>query len=98
MELSEQEKERIVAEEKVRAEARAQVEGGWHGCCGGGYHRRGGFLKGLLVGVLAFWAVSALCRHRCGMGYGHGCGMGAGGCYGAPVTPATPATPNPKSK
>ena len=103
MALSDQEKERIIEEEKVRAEARAQHGGdccGGGGCCGGhGHYRRGGFLKGLLVGALAFWAVSALCRHHCGgMGmYGHGCAM-APGCYGAPMAPAAPAAPNPKSK
>ncbi len=57
MELSQEEKDRIVAEEKLRFETKSQLKrehGGRGYGWGGGYGcHRGGFWKGLLVGVLA---------------------------------------------
>ena len=92
MELSEQEKERIIAEEKVRHEARQSLEG--DSCCGHGHGwrgRHGGFWKGLILGAI----IASVCGHYCRRHYGGMgmCGMGmpmGGGCYGAPMTPPPP--------
>ena len=84
MELPEKEKERILAEEKVRFEAKRQLWkeacGGWGGGHWGGWGHRRGFWKGFLVGILAAWLIGHLaCRHR-GWGWG-GCRYGDG-AYG----------------
>ncbi len=105
MELTDQEKERIVAEEKVRHEARQSLGGddccGGGGCCGHGHGwhgRSGGFWKGLILGIIIASVCGHFCRRHFG-GYGM-CGMGmpmGGGCYGAPMTPPPPpAQPSPK--
>ena len=90
MELTDKEKERIVAEEKARLEARAEfMHEHWHGCGGGwhGRHRGFGLFKLLFLGAVLFAAFH--CWHRpygsCG-GYG----------YGAPVPPPAASAPAPQ--
>ncbi|GEM_PF-3799427 len=71
MELTTKETERLIAEEKVRFAARAEMmkESG-HCQTGGCCRKKCGFWAGLLLG-LAIWAVSAaVCHHR------YGCDMG----------------------
>lgn len=102
MELSEQDKDRIKAEERARFEARRELMhekwGGWGGgCCGGhGWHRFG-FLKGLVVGIILCWLLG-LCRMHMPWGC-YGPGMMGQGCYGmgAPMTPPPPG-PQPAPK
>ena len=98
MELSDQEKERIAAEEKVRHEARKALHREeWGGCCGRGGHgwgHRGGFWKGLIVGLLLCAAFGML-RHHGKCGYGHGYMAGPGGCAQM-AQPAPAVSPAPK--
>src|SRR6185436_20560475 len=98
MELSQDEKDRIIAEEKLRFETKQQLTqekrgaqcGGWehhgHGCG----HRRS-FWRGLIAGIILSVLFSFLCHyHR----YGGFCGHNA--CsYGAPAAsvPAPQAVP-----
>ena len=76
MELSQKEKDRIIAETKVRFEATLALEaqsGRGYGCY------RGGFWKGLILGVLLTLLFSFVCRHTFGRHYYYGMGYG-GGC------------------
>ena len=69
MELSQKEKDRIIAETKVRFEATKALEAqsvGGYGC------HRGGFWKGLILGVFLTLLFGSVCRHL----FGHPCGMG----------------------
>lgn len=88
MELSQEEKDRIVAEEKLRFETKTQLMGekwgkhhGWGGpdWMGHGCHR-GGFWKGLLLGLFLALLFGFLFHHH---RYGHGGwrhgGYGGGG-------------------
>ncbi len=101
MELNEQEKERIVAEEKLRMETRKEFfkenfgrggwgmrfRGGWHGgCYGGGCCHRGGILKCLLIVAVIFAA--------CHFWHGPYCaGQGYYGCQ-APAAQTAPPIKN----
>jgi len=83
MELNEQDKERIIAEEKLRMETRKEFfkdnfgRGGWghfrggsyaYGCHGG---HRFGFLKGLLLAAVIFGVFHLCHRNYCGWGPGY---------------------------
>jgi hypothetical protein len=96
MELNEQEKERIAAEEKYRMEIRKEVLkehfGGWNRCGhGGGYYgygchcHRGGWFKLVFLGL----AIFALC-HWCHHSYNGACGYGSN-----PPAASAPAAPAP---
>ncbi len=100
MELSQEEKERIIAEEKLRMETRKDFlmnnfgQGGWGGHWRGGWyghgcrrHCGGGFFKVLLVALIVF-AACHFWHHSCMNGPGY---YG----YGAPACPAqsAPAVP-----
>jgi hypothetical protein len=76
MELSKKEKDRIIAETKVRFEATQALEAqsGKKGYC-----RRGGFWRGLILGVLLTLLCGSVCRHLFGHHYYYGMGYG-GGC------------------
>lgn len=103
MELNEQDKERIVAEEKLRMETRKEFfkehfggphgwggwRGGWHGagCHGYGYRCGGGFFKGLLLVVVLFGLFHLWHRPFCG--------YGAPGYYGYSY-PAPQSAPAPQ--
>jgi len=98
MELSQDEKDRIIAEEKLRMETRKEFfkenfghgrwggrwRGGWQGR-GCHYHYGGGFVKILLVALVVF-AACHFWHHDCWPGYGY---------YGAPAYPMqqAPAPP-----
>lgn len=121
MELSQDEKDRIAAEEKVRFEARGQLwkevkakkgghgpgcncpscAGGGGGCaCGHGYGgygggcrcHRGGFLLGLLAGIVLTLLLGLFLHHHHRWdgydGYGGCCHMGG---YGYPPAQSAPA-------
>ena len=95
MELSQEEKERIIAEEKLRFETKRQLireqwggpwsgwgrgYGGWGNSCG----HRGGFWRGLFVGLLV-WALFSFCGHH------HRCWYGQGACQvGMPNAQSAP--------
>ena len=99
MELNEQDKERIIAEEKLRMETRKEFfkenfggmgwrgrwGGGWHGYGCHGYRCGGGFFRILVLGLVIF----GLCHlwHRGAYGP---CGYGA---YPPPIQSQVPATP-----
>ena len=100
MELNEQDKERIVAEEKLRMETRKEFfkenfggMHGWHGRWGGGWHGNGchgyrcggGFFKALILVAVLF----GLCHlwHHTACGYP--------GYYGYP-SPAPQSAPAPQ--
>jgi hypothetical protein len=102
MELNEQDKERIVAEEKLRMETRKDYfkenfggmhgmgrwGGGWHGYGGHCYRYGGfGFLKGLLIVVAIFALFHLWHRPYCGWGPGY---------YGYPAYPAPQSAPAPQ--
>ncbi len=84
MELSQEEKDRIVAEEKLRMETRKEFfkdhfggmgwRGGWghHSYYGHGCHRGFGFVKGLLLAAVIF-GIFHLWHHPCGPYYGYAC-------------------------
>jgi hypothetical protein len=86
MELTQEEKERILAEERVRFDAKKQIleEQAHARCghgrgCGCGCCRHGGFLKGLILGVLLTALAGFLACH---FGYCHSqCTFGKA-CYG----------------
>jgi len=85
MELSPKERDRLVAEERVRFTARAEMmrESG-HCQTGGCCRKKCGFWAGLLVG-LAIWAVSAaVCHERYGGFMGH-CMMNPAGAASTPT-------------
>ncbi len=98
MELNEQDKERIIAEEKLRMETRKEFfkdnfggmgwggrwGGGWHGYGCHGYRCGGGLFKVLVLGL----AIFGLCHlwHR-----GGPCGYGA---YAPQVQNQAPAAPS----
>jgi hypothetical protein len=89
MELSQEEKERIIAEEKLRFETKTQLMGekwgkhhgpGWGQDWMGPGCPRGGFFKGLLAGILLAVLFCFLFHHH-HHGYGgwrHGGGWGYG--------------------
>jgi len=84
MELSQKEKDRIVAETKVRFEATKALEAQDGGGCGHGKncgYRRGGFYKGLILGVFLTLFFGFVCRHMFrhpyGMGYMNSCPYGS---------------------
>jgi hypothetical protein len=99
MELNEQEKERIIAEEKLRMETRKEFlkenlgkegcgmpfRGGWYGrgCYGGGCHRFG-FLKCLLIAAVIVFAVCHFWHHNY---------CGGPGYYGGNPAVSQPAAP-----
>jgi hypothetical protein len=97
MELSQDEKDRIIAEEKLRMETRKEFfkenfghggwgghwRGGWRGGCYG--HRCGGGLFKVLVLGLVIFGLCHLWHRPCF--YGNGC------YYGAPAPQAAPAVP-----
>lgn len=99
MELSQEEKDRIVAEEKLRMETRKDFLkdnfggmgrgpwGGGHGCGHGYGCHRFGFLKGLLIIVLLFGLFHFWHRPFCG---------GYPGYYGYPAYPAPQMAPAPQ--
>lgn len=107
MELSEQDKERIKAEEKVRHEAHKEfARGDWGGCCGGHGHgwRSWTFWKGVIVGLVAAWLFcGGMCRggkfwgcHSSGHGYGM---MGSACCeMGGKLPPNHPPVEPPAKK
>ncbi len=68
MELSQEEKDRIIAEEKLRFETKSQLKkehGGRGYGWGGGYGcHRGGFWRGLLVGVLVCLILGFFFHHH----------------------------------
>jgi len=101
MELNEQDKERIIAEEKLRMETRKEFfkenfgRGGWGGPWRGGWHGYGchrpfglGIFKVLVLGLVLF----GLCHlwHRL-----YGCW--GPGYYGYPAYPAPQAAPPPQA-
>ena len=99
MELSQEEKDRIVAEEKLRFETKRQLMqeqsgsrcGGWGGWGQPGYgwgHRRG-FWRGLFLGLLLAVLFSFLCHHH---RYGGFCGQG-GACFYGTQNAEHPAPP-----
>ncbi len=77
MELSQKEKDRIIAETKVRFEATKELESQSGSCSHGRGCHRGGFWRGLLLGVLLTLLCGSVCRHlfrhTYGMGYAGGC-------------------------
>ena len=76
MDLTQEEKERILAEERYRLEAKQQISQEHHGCCGHGFHQVG-FWKGFLLGIILSALVGLAFHHHCrsyGPGYGHGFG------------------------
>lgn len=100
MELNEQDKERIVAEEKLRMETRKEFFkenfggmhggwGGWRGGCHGYGHRCGGFgfIKGLVLALVIVGLFHLWHRPFCGYGYP--------GYYGYPY-PAPQSAPAPQ--
>jgi hypothetical protein len=100
MELNEQDKERIIAEEKLRMETRKDYfkenfggmrgmgrwGGGWHGYGCHGYRCGGGLFKILILGLVIFGACHLWHRPYCG---------GYPGYYGSPAPQAAPAPPAP---
>src|SRR4051812_47112145 len=88
MELPEKEKERIIAEEKVRFEAKRQLwkdAAGGHGWGGegscGGWGRRRGVWKGFLLGILVSWIFgTVVCKRWSHCSYDGGYGMMGRGC------------------
>jgi len=104
MELNEQDKERIVAEEKLRMETRKEYfkehfggmhgmgrwGGGWHGYGCHGYRCGGfGFFKGLLLAAVIFGFFHLWHHPYCG----------APGYYGYPYpAPQSAPAPQPQSK
>lgn len=98
MELSQDEKDRLIAEEKVRFETRKQMmsEGasgscghGGRGACGTGCGNRCGFVKGLIVGLVLCGILSFWCHHRCHGPNDGRCGYGASMTQEAPPPAAT---------
>ncbi len=103
MELNEQDKERIIAEEKLRMETRKEFfkenfggmrgmgrwGGGWNGYGCHGHRCGGGIFKVLILGLVIF----GLCHlwHR-----PYGCW--GPGYYGVPAYPAPQAAPAPPVK
>jgi len=82
MELTQAEKDRILAEEQYRLEAKRQVTQP-SGCCGHGVHR-GGFWRGFVLGIILCALIGLVCHHHCrrfGPGYGHGFGQQGQGCF-----------------
>lgn len=103
MELNEQDKERIIAEEKLRMETRKEFfkenfSGmGWHHRWGGGWHGYGchgyrcggfGFFKIVLLALVIF----GLCH----LWRGPACGWGPG-YYGYPPVSAPQSAPAPQA-
>ena len=102
MELNEQDKERIIAEEKLRMETRKEFfkenfggmhgPGGWGSPWRGGWHgyRCGGFgfFKGLFLALVIF-GLFHLWHHPY-------CGTYPGYYYGAPAYPAPQSAPAPQ--
>jgi len=100
MELSQEEKDRIIAEERLRMEARKEFirenfgHGGWGwrgGWRGYGCHRPcgGGIFKVLVIALVIF-AVCHFCHNSCGTGmpyYGYGAPV-----YQVPQAQAIPQT------
>jgi hypothetical protein len=95
MELSQKEKDRIIAETKVRFEATRALESQSSGACGHGRAcgcGRGGFWKGLFWGVLITLFFGFVCRHTFGRPYGMGymgaCPFSSGQSQNPADTPA----------
>ena len=91
MELTQAEKDRILAEERCRLEAKRQLDLEHHSC-GGTWFHRGGFWRGFLLGIVLSALAALLMHHhrhcRWERGYGQGRGCYGQGCHaGGPWSP-----------
>jgi hypothetical protein len=82
MELTQEEKSRILAEERYRLEAKRQIREEAPGCCGLSFHR-GGFWRGFLLGIILSALVALVCAHhrRCDRDFRGGFAPGGQGHF-----------------
>lgn len=83
MDLTQDEKDRILAEERYRLEAKNQLAPN-HPCCRGSWPSQEGFWKGFLLGVALCVILGMAVRHshrRMGPGFGQGYGQNQQGHF-----------------